>query len=459
MRPNLPGMARCLVRVITRPVILAALIIFFSILMAGGTPYAASATATDTPTATPTATDTATATSTATTTPTSTATTSDTATPTATSTPKPKPIKLTVSAASLNFKSVKTGSALTKSVTLKNKSNVGDELSNLQVTGQYFSLASDGCAGAVPPDGKCQYGVSFAPLTKGKFKGELMFTDLSKNSSHKVKLTGKSVATPTPVSTATPTASATPTLIPTPTATSTGATPTATSTGATATPTITPSATGTGATPTPSSTPTAGVASISENASAFVYLNNPNRSSATPAQTSQATAVSTASFSTNLNVSDENVDMSGNAQSTQTSSIAGSTISVDATATASSDVSACSGQAAPCIEGNQGFTEFDTDVCLASAATYTISGTLQASAALDSDQIYAVAALLVTNELGEPATSYVNEQAFDDVTDQISMNVALPAGCFDFNVQVFAVADGSNTGSANASCSVEFSPQ
>jgi hypothetical protein len=151
--------------------------------------------------------------------------------------------------------------------------------------------------------------------------------------------------------------------------------------------------------------------------------------------------------------------MSGNAQSTQTSSVAGSTISVDATATASSDVSACSGQAAPCVEGNQGFTEFDTDVCLASAATYTISGTLQASAALDSDQIYAVAALLVTNELGEPATDYVNEQAFDDVTDQISMNVALPAGCFDFNVQVFAVADGSNTGSANASCGVEFSPQ
>ena len=449
--------------VITRPAILAALIIFFSILMAGGTPYAASATATDTPTATPTATDTATptatATSTVTATPTSTATTSDTATPTATSTPKPKPIKLTVSATSLNFKSVKTGSALTKSVTLKNKSNVGDELSNLQVTGQYFSLASDGCAGAVPPDGKCQYGVSFAPLTKGKFKGELTFTDLSKNSNHKVELTGKSVATPTPVSTATPTASATPTLMPTPTPTSTGATPTATSTGTTATATITPSATPTGATPTPSSTPTAGVASISENASAFVYLNNPNRSSATPAQTSQATAASTASFSTNLNVSDENVDMSGNAQSTQTSSIAGSTISVDATATASSDVSACSGQAAPCVEGNQGFTEFDTDVCLASAATYTISGTLQASAALDSDQIYAVAALLVTNELGEPATSYVNEQAFDDVTDQISMNVALPAGCFDFNVQVFAVAGGSNTGSANASCNVEFSPQ
>ena len=428
---------------------LAALIIFFSMLMARGTLYAASATATATPTATDTATPTATATSTATTTPTSTA----TATPTATSTPKPKPIKLTVSATSLNFKSVKTGSALTKSVTLKNKSNVNDELSNLQVTGQYFSLASDGCAGAVPPDGKCQYGVSFAPLTKGKFKGELTFTDLSKNTNHKVKLIGKSVATPTPASTATPTASATPTQTGTPTATPTSATPTATSTGAT------PTATPTGATPTPSSTPTAGLASISENASAFVYLNNPNRSSATPAQTSQATAASTASFSTNLNVSDENVDMTGNAQSTQTSSVAGSTISVDATATASSDVSACSGQAAPCVEGNQGLTEFDTDVCLASAATYTISGTLQASAALDSDQIYAVAALLVTNEVGEPATSYVNEQAFDDVTDQISMNVALPAGCFDFNVQVFAVAGGSNTGSANASCSVEFSPQ
>jgi hypothetical protein len=376
-------------------------------------------------------------------------------------------VKLTISPSSINFKSVKTGSALTKSVTLHNKSTTNDLLSDLQVSGQYFSLASNGCAAGVPPDGKCEVGVSFAPLTAGnKFKGDLTFTDLSKKSSQKVALDGKGVApkatsTPTPsattTQTATPTISATPTLTATPTPSMTatgGGTPTPTMTA-----TSTPTGTGTPGTPTPSPSPTITPGNISESLTAYVYLNNPNLSSATPAQTSAATATSTPSFTGNLNLSDENVDMSGSAQSTQTSSIVGSTISVDAAANVNSDVSACAGQAAPCIEDDQGFTEFDTDVCLDAATTYTISGTVQASAALDSSEIYAVASVLVTNELVEPTTDYVDVQAYDDVSVPLSTKVPLPAGCYDFNVQVFAVADGSNTGSANASSDVQFSPK
>ena len=449
---------------------LAALIVCFSTLTPGSLLYAGS-TPTDTPTATTTlvATDTptASATTSATTTPGSTPTASATPTPT----PKPKPVKLAIAPSSLNFKSVETGSSATESVTLSNKSNINDTLFGLQVSGRYFSLASNGCAAGVPPEGNCQIGVSFTPITAGKkFKGELTFTDLSKNRGHKVKLDGKGVATPTPSPTVTPTATATPTTsvtatpgttaTPTVSVTSTSSsTPTATATGATPTASSTPTGTGTAATATPSSSPTAGFDNISESASAYVYLNNPNLSSATPAQTSQATATSTPSFSVNLNISDENVDMSGSAQSTQTSSVAESTISVDATASVTSDVSACAGQPAPCIEDDQGLTEFDTDVCLDAAATYTISGTVEASAALDSSEIYAVATLLVTNELGSPTTDYVNEQAYDDVSIPLSINVPLPAGCYDFNVEVFAVADGSNTGSANASCNVQFSPK
>ena len=163
----------------------------------------------------------------------------------------------------MKFKKVHTGSVATKSVTLHNKSKTAsDVVSALQTTGQSFSIASNGCAAGIPPRGTCQIGVSFAPLAPGTNNGTLTFTDLSKSSSHLVKLNGVGVATPSPTATSTstatpsptatstasatpsPTASATPTASPTPTAT--GVTPTATDRTATATatntatPTVTP---------------------------------------------------------------------------------------------------------------------------------------------------------------------------------------------------------------------------
>ncbi len=91
-------------------------------------------------------------------------------------TPKPPPMKLTISPKSLSFGSVKTGDAPIKSVTLHNKSKTNEYDHVPQVTGQYFSLASNTCDAGVPPGGTCKIGVSFAPLTKGKkFTGSLTF--------------------------------------------------------------------------------------------------------------------------------------------------------------------------------------------------------------------------------------------------------------------------------------------
>ena len=186
---------------------------------ATATSTAATATATAT-TATATSSASATATAaTATATETATATATNTATPTVTPTPQPKPPQLTVSPKTVKFKKVHTGSVATKSVTLHNKSKTAsDVVSALQTTGQSFSIASNGCAAGIPPRGTCKIGVSFAPLAPGTNNGTLTFTDLSKSSSHLVKLNGVGVATPasTPSPTATSTSTATPRDIPAP---------------------------------------------------------------------------------------------------------------------------------------------------------------------------------------------------------------------------------------------------
>ena len=54
----------------------------------------------------------------------------------------------------------------------------------------------------------------------------------------------------------------------------------------------------------------------------------------------------------------------------------------------------------------------------------------------------------------------VNEQATNGQHVPISMSVALPAGCYDMSVQVFADAlpSGTGSGSASASCNVLLSP-
>jgi CSLREA domain-containing protein len=403
----------------------------------------ASATATDTPTPTiaATATDTATATVTVTATPTvtPTATATTTATPTATSTPKPPPIKLTVSPKLLNFGNVATGNAPIKSVTLHNKSRTNDLVTNPQVTGQYFSLASNGCAGGVPPGGTCQIGVSFAPLAKGrKFTGKLTFTDQSKISGHKIKLHGRGIVLPTSTPTATPSMTPTVTQTATPTATSTSATPTAT--------------------PTAMSTATYTLTSISEKVSVFVDLNNPN-ATPNPVQTMQAVAVSTPSFTDSISVSDTNVDISGSASASQTSAANGSTITANESAAAAADLSLCPGPSLLCTAENQGMTQFDVEFCIASATTYSLTGSIQASPNEDLGNITATGVVSIET-VGPSPMLIVNEQATNGQHVPISMSVALPAGCYDMSVQVFADAlpSGTGSGSASASCNVLLSP-
>jgi CSLREA domain-containing protein len=444
---------------------------------ATGTPTAtATVTATDTPTvtSTPTATATATATASATATSTATATITATATPTVTATPtntatatatftitpspsptpKPPPVTLTISPKSLSFGTVKTGDAPIKSVTLHNKSKTIDAITVPQVTGQYFSLASNTCDAGVPAGGTCKIGVSFGPLAAGKkFKGSLTFNDQSKKSGHKINLTGKGVSTPT--STPTPTPSVTATATQTATATSTGGT-TAT---ATATATVTATSTTPG-TPTPTSTSTATytLASISESASGFVDLSNPN-AAPNPVQTMQAIATSTPSFSDSISVSDTNVSVSGSASASQISQAGGSTISAKESAAAAADLSLCVGPSLLCTAENQGITEFKAEFCITTTTTYSLTGSVQASANQDLGNISAVGIVSIET-VGASPMLLVNEQATNGQNVPISMSLPLTAGCYDMTVEVFADAlpTGTGAGSASASSNVLLSP-
>jgi Abnormal spindle-like microcephaly-assoc'd, ASPM-SPD-2-Hydin len=439
----------------------------------------ATATSTATDTATPTATATATATATSTTsatataTDTVTATVTATATPTATSTPKPKPPQLTVAPKTVKFKKVRTGSVATKSVTLHNKSKTtNDVISALQTTGQAFSIVSNDCAAGIPPRGTCQIGVSFAPVARGTNNGTLTFTDLSKSKNHKVKLNGVGVATPssTPSPTATSTATATPSLTatltptasPTPTATvvTPTATPTATPTGitptATATPTSTPSATISGTpTATPTGSATYSLMAISETESGYVVLDNPNGVSPNPVETQQAAAASTPSFNSNLSLVDTQVDMSGAASAGQTSDADGSSISVDATAAVSGDLSQCADQPLPCMAENQGLTDFSAEFCISADTTYTLSGLIDADPNEDFGNITAVSFVTIT-PIG--ADQILNLQASNGQSVPLPMSVPLAAGCYDIEAEVFANIVATSGGSVTATCNVNLSP-
>lgn len=424
---------------------------------ATGTPTTtATVTATATLTATPTATTTATPTPTATATPTvtATATATITITPSPSPTPKPPPVKLTISPTSLSFGSVKTGAAPIKSVTLHNKSKTTDAITAAQVNGQYFSMASNTCGTPVPAGGTCKIGVSFAPMTAGKkFTGNLMFTDQSKKSGHKISLNGKGVGTPASTPTPTPsvTATATESATATPTVTSTGGpTPTATAT-ATSTTLGTP-------TPTSTSTATYTLASISETVSGFVDLSNPN-AAPNPVQTMQAIAVSTPSFTGSISVSDTNVSISGSAAASQTSQAGGSTISANESAAADADLSLCVGPSPLCIAEDQGITEFEAEFCITSATTYSLTGSVQASANQDLGNISAVGVVSIET-VGPSPMLLVNEQAANGQNVPISMSLPLSAGCYDISIEVFADAfpTGTGAGSASASCNVLLSP-
>ncbi len=429
----------------------------------------ATSTATVTPTATATATATPTATVTATPTATATVTATITATPTASPTPKPPPPpKLTISPASISFGNVKTGSAPIKSITLHNKSKTNDLVTAPVVSGEYFSLASNGCTAGVPPDGTCKIGVSFAPLAKGKkFTGSLTFTDQSKKNSHEIKLKGKGVSTPTPKPTPTPTSTPTPSATVTPTGTVTttpsptitlGITPSATATSS-ASPTATATST-TLATPTPTATSTATytLTSISETISGFVDLNNPG-ATPNPVQTTQAVAVSTPSFTDSISVSDTNVVISGSASASQNSEAEGTTISADESATADADLSLCPGPTSLCTAENQGITELDAEFCIASDTTYSLTGSVQATASEDLGNISGVGVVSLET-VGPSPISLVSEQATNGEDVPISLSLPLSAGCYDMSVEVFADAlpSGTGAGSVSASCNVLLSP-
>jgi hypothetical protein len=337
---------------------------------------------------------------------------------------------------------------------LHNKSKTLDLITAAQVTGQYFSLESNGCDAGVPPGGTCKIGVSFAPLAAGKkFTGKLMFSDLSKKSGHTVKLKAKGLMTPTSTATPTPSTTSTPTATATPSTTAT-ATPTATSTGS-----ITPSPTTT-ATPSPSasSTATYSLESVSEMVSGTVALSNPN---ATPnsVQTMQAVAISTPSFSDSISVSDADETISGSASASQTSQADGSTISADESAAADSDLSLCLGPSLLCTAEDQGFTEFDAEFCIASDTTYSLTGSVQASANEDLGNITGVAVVSIET-VGPSPIFVVNEQASNGQDVPISMSLPLTAGCYDMTVEVFADAlpSGTGAGSASSSCNVLLSP-
>jgi CSLREA domain-containing protein len=415
----------------------------------------ATPTASPTPTATgvtPTATPTATATATNTATP--------TATPTVTPTPQPKPPQLTVSPKTVKFKKVHTGSLATKSVTLHNKSKTAsDVVSALQTTGQSFSIASNGCAAGIPPRGTCKIGVSFAPLAPGTNNGTLTFTDLSKTSSHLVKLNGVGVATPasTPSPTATSTSSATPS--PTATGVTPSATPSATPTGITPTATVT--ATPTSTTPgTPTATPTGSATyslmAISETVSGYVVLDNPNDGvSPNPVETQQAAAASTPSFNSNLSLVDTQVNMSGAASAGQTSDADGSSITVDETAAVSGDLSQCADQPLPCMASNEGLTDFTAEFCITADTTYTLSGLIEADPNEDFGNITAVSFVTIA-PVGE--SQILNLQASNGESVPISMSVPLAAGCYDIEAEVFANLVATSGGSVTATCNINLSP-
>ena len=146
----------------------------------------ATATSTATATATPTATPTVTATPTST--PTSTPTMTRTATPTAT--PTEVPFNLTVTPKKVNFGKVKLGDRKSRTIKVVNK---GKRADSIQI--ETFDIApgftaTSGCGGALAPKGRCDFTVTFAPVTAGRVAGSLTIDDNAKNGPQHISLIG-----------------------------------------------------------------------------------------------------------------------------------------------------------------------------------------------------------------------------------------------------------------------------
>lgn len=103
--------------------------------------------------------------------------------------------------------------------------------------------------------------------------------------------------------------------------------------------------------------------------------------------------------------------------------------------------------------------DFKADICLFAPRTYTLSGSATASPDAAGGLIRAVASVTITN-LATSAVIVTEAASNSNQNVPISMPVPLPAGCFSFEVSVFAETNGavSAVGIASASCNVTLSP-
>lgn len=97
----------------------------------------------------------------------------------------------TFSPSSVNFGTVKSGTSLTKSVTLTNSGSTPLAISNITVGGSGFALASSNCSTSLASGRSCSIGITFAPGSKTTATGALVVTDNTKSGSQSVALTGK----------------------------------------------------------------------------------------------------------------------------------------------------------------------------------------------------------------------------------------------------------------------------
>src|SRR5208282_6174274 len=96
-------------------------------------------------------------------------------------------------------------------------------------------------------------------------------------------------------------------------------------------------------------------------------------------------------------VSDTNVVISGSVSASQSSAADGSTISVNESAAADADLSLCPEPSPLCTAVNEGMTQVQAEFCIASDTTYSLTGSVQASASEDVGTITATGVVSIEN--------------------------------------------------------------
>jgi hypothetical protein len=98
---------------------------------------------------------------------------------------------VTLSASSISFGSVLTGSSATaKPVTLTNNQNVALTGISVSISGSSAYSQVNTCGNTIPAGGKCTITVTFAPATAGAQTGTVIITDSANNSPQSINLTG-----------------------------------------------------------------------------------------------------------------------------------------------------------------------------------------------------------------------------------------------------------------------------